>query len=278
MRQWVFHRVAATCFVVGLVLFGSFGVARSAHGLFPPDQVAAILRAKGVMVGYEDGTLRWEGTVSRAEAVKILLTAIGESTPSLERSTMVFLDVNQSHWAFGHITFAAEIGLIRGRPEKIFDPDQGVTMAEFMVMASRVYAGLGSQAGTVDQQVRIEPPWAASELAGWPDLVGLVAGKASAVNLDYPASRGEVAVLVAMMMERLGLAYDLTGVVETVSTKGERLLLRADDGPASVEIPLDNDVSWYVDGISANSEFVVGRRAKVVLDALGRGAVVIVGS
>lgn len=275
MRRGRVLRDVLACFMVLLGVLGSVRVTYSASQLLPSEQVAAILRAKEVMVGYEDGSMRWDNTVTRAEAVKILLAAIGEVAPSLKRSPMAFLDVDSSHWAFGHITMAAETGLVRGRPGNVFDPEEGVTMAEFMVMVSRVYAGLGSRAGVPDPRVRIEPFWAAPEIVGWPDLVELVTDRSLSVNLDYPASRGEVGVLTGRMMERLGLAYDLTGVVKGLSDDGRKLFLEIDDGGALIEVPFSGNVLWFGDGVGVDSQSLVGRMVRIVLDPSGKASVVV---
>lgn len=275
MRRGSVLRGVLACFMMLLGVLGSFGMVYSASDLLPSDQVAAMLRTKEVMIGYEDGSMRWDNTVTRAEAVKILLAAIGEVAPSLKRSPAAFLDVSRSHWAFGHITMAAEIGLVRGRPGNVFDPEQGVTMAEFMVMVSRVYGGLGSRAGVPDPRVRIEPSWAAPEIVGWSDLVELVTDKSLSVNLDYPASRGEVGVLTGRMMERLGLAYDLTGVVERLSDDGGKLLLEVDDEGAPIEVPLSGNVLWFADGEPANSQSLIGRAVRIVLDISAKASVVV---
>lgn len=275
MKHSRLARDILACFMVLLWVLGSVKVVYSASDLLPSEQAAAMLRAKGVMIGYEDGSMGWENTVTRAEAVKILLAAIGEVAPSLNRAAMSFLDVTPSHWAFGHITIAAETGLVRGRPGKVFDPDQGVTMAEFMVMVSRVYAGLGGQAGVSDPRVKIEPSWAAPEIVGWPDLVELVTDTSLSVHLDYPASRGEVGVLTARMMERIGLAYDLAGVAERLSDDGRKLLVKVDDGVAPVEVPLSDNVVWFSGGVAADSQSVMGRTVRIVLDTYGRASVVV---
>jgi hypothetical protein len=275
MRRGSVLRGVLACFMMLLGVLGSFGMVYSASDLLPSDQTAAMLRAKEVMIGYEDGSMRWENTVTRAEAVKILLAAIGEVAPSLARSPMAFLDVSRSHWAFGHITMAAEIGLVRGRPGNLFDPEQGVTMAEFMVMVSRVYAGLGSRAGEPDPRVRVKPAWAEPEIVGWPDLVELVTGESLSVDLGYPASRGEVGVLTGLMMERLGLAYDLAGLVQRLSDDGTKMVLAVEDVGGPIEVLLDDEVLWFAEGAPAGPDSFVGRAVRIVLGSSGRASVVV---
>jgi len=269
------NRLIIVGLIVGVCVGLPSGVVCSAPSLRPSGEVEAMLKCKGVMIGYEDGSMRWETTISRAEAVKILLTAIGEVAPSLSRTPSVFLDVRASHWAFPFITMAFEVGLVKGRPGRVFDPEQAVTMAEFMVMVSRVYDSLGSQSEVGEPPITIEPAWAAPEIVRWPDLVELVLEESLSVNLDYPASRGEVGVLTARMMERLGLAYDLAGTVERLDQDGKTLLLRPLDGSFLVEVRLSGDVRWFVNGVLANPQGFVGRSVKVALDASGRGSVVV---
>lgn len=260
-----------------VVLAGMLHPLAVAHSssLLPPEHTAAMLRAKGVMVGYDDGLMRWDEPVTRAEAVKIVLVAIGENIPSLNRSAMPFLDVGQDHWAFGYITLAAEIGLVKGRPGRVFDPEQGVTMAEFIVMVSRVYASLGADPGNPLQGIRIEPSWAAPEVGLWCELVELIADGPVSIDLGYPASRGEVAVLTARMMERFGLAYDLSGVLELVSSDGKRVVLRTADTGPSLEVPLDESVGWYPREVGERGQGAIGKVVRIVLNASGKAALVV---
>jgi len=275
MRRCGVRRGILACFVIVSAVWALGGAAYSASALPLSDQVAAILGAKGVMIGYEDGSMRWDSRVTRAEAVKILLTATGEVSPVPSRSSMVFLDVDPSHWAFGFVTAAAEIGLVRGRPGRTFDPDGSVTMAEFMAMVSRVYASLGGDRERALLDVRVEPSWAAPELTAWPELLELVASGSSYVNLDYPASRGDVAVVSAKMMEGLGLAYDLSGVVERVSSDGNRIFLRTDNAGLALEVPVSENVRWYPRDAGEKGQGAIGRVVKIVLDASGKAAVVV---
>lgn len=276
--MWLSRLWGSVVVLVALAFGFSAATAAFAQGsTIPPPQVAAMLMAKQVMVGYGDGDMRWGNTITRAEAVKMFLAAIGEVAPSLTRAPMPFGDVPQTHWAFSHIALAAEMGLVRGRPGNIFDPDQGVTMAEFMVMVSRVYVGLGSEAGKANTQVQIKPEWAAPEIVGWPDLVELVAEGSAAINLDYPASRGEIGVLAGRMMERLGLAYDITGVLKEYSPAGSRLVLDLGDGRSPVEVAAAGNTLWFLDDAVVMPTALVGRTVHVVLDGPGSAAVVIGG-
>lgn len=247
----------------------------SVAGAIPSAQVAAMLKAKRVMIGYGNGDMRWGNTITRAEAVKLLLAAIGEVTPSLSRAPAPFGDVSQDHWAFSHISMAWEMGVVRGRPGNIFDPEEGVTMAEFMVMVSRVYVGLGSEAGAPNPRVQIKPEWASPEIAGWPDLVQLITENSRIIDLDYPASRGEIGILAGRIMERLGLAYDLSGILKDYSAGARRLLVVIEDGGRPVEVGAADGILWFSEDGFASSSALIGRKVYIVLDSEGRAGVVL---
>ena len=86
------HAMLAAVMVAFVLISGQPAHAKTS--LVPSPTLAAILRVKQVMVGYGAGEMRWENTVTRAEAVKILLAAIGEVAPSLNRAPMAFVDVD----------------------------------------------------------------------------------------------------------------------------------------------------------------------------------------
>lgn len=279
MRKRTVHggmgRVVIVWMVVCVHVSVSNGVALSASKLVPPEQVAAVLKAKNVLVGYDDGTIRWERTVTRAEAAKIVLAAMGEVVPALSRSRMPFRDVSPSHWAFAHVAVAAEMGLVKGLPGNVFDPDRGVTLAEFMVMLSRGYRMLGGLPEEARSGISIEPPWAAQEILQCPELVELVRNELPSVDLDYPASRGEVAVLTGKLMEQIGLAYDVVGVVEGLNRGGTGLILRVEDSGELLELSLPVGELCFRDGLVVNAQSIIGCAAGVVLDGDGKVAVVV---
>jgi len=270
MKREKMVKAALACFMCSAVVVGLFQV-----GYCASEFELVVLWAKGVMVGYEDGSLRLDQPVTRAQAVKILLAAIGEGSSGPTSSNEAFLDVGRSHWAYGYVMAAAEIGLARGRPGSIFDPEQAVTMAEFAVMIGRVYTRLGGARSIAVPEIDVEPSWAAPEIAVWPELVEMLVKSGTVVNLDYPASREQVAALTAWMMDRLGLIYDLTGIVDRISQDGRRLDLRVDDSTFRVEVLLSEKVQWYMGTASADARDVVGRLVRVVLDTSGRAAVVV---
>lgn len=81
--------------------------------------------ALGIITGYDDGSVKPEATVTRAEMAAILLRATAMTTLSTYRN--IFTDVDASHWAANTIQTASDEGAINGMGDGTFNPDGDVT-------------------------------------------------------------------------------------------------------------------------------------------------------
>ena len=106
-----------------------------------------MLSALGVVQGYEDGSFKPEGTVTRAEAAKMIFTirnggnANADSFKSVASS---FTDI-KGHWAEGYIKYCQSMGIIAGKSATTFDPNGTVTGVE---LAKMMLVTLGYDAQT----------------------------------------------------------------------------------------------------------------------------------
>ncbi|WP_461372821.1 S-layer homology domain-containing protein [Candidatus Aquicultor sp.] len=87
-----------------------------------------VLAAKGIVSGYTDKTFKPLLPISRAEFTKLVVTS--QNIPVATTFTGRFPDVPQSHWAWPYIEAAAQRGLIEGRPNGRFAPDESVQRQE----------------------------------------------------------------------------------------------------------------------------------------------------
>jgi subtilisin len=94
------------------------------------------LHSKKVLNGYSGNRLMPNKLVTRAEAVAMLGRALG--LDGEKRSTR-FSDVPVSSFASGYIEAAAEQGIVNGRLDGSFRPDQPVTRAEMAILLARAY-------------------------------------------------------------------------------------------------------------------------------------------
>ena len=93
----------------------------------------------GIINGYEDGTFKPEGTLTRAEMTKILVCALGyeEEANALKGDTK-FTDVSpKADWASGYINLAVDKGIVEGVTDSTFAPSEPVTTGQLVAMVLR---------------------------------------------------------------------------------------------------------------------------------------------
>ncbi len=215
---------------------------------------AQVLKAKDVMVGFGDGYMGWEETLTRAQAVKIIITAMNYASKADESVTLnpVFPDVKTSHWAFKFINLACEFDIVKGFPDGNFYPENQVTKAEYLVMLSRMYKALGGTYGD-PSGLSIKPSWMAQEVLRVPDLMSILKPK-SEESFGQDIKRSEAAILIHDLMARFGLLYDLFG--KLIKADENQIVIELDTDQI-VAIPLSFEFKCIKDGNELSvSEFI----------------------
>lgn len=97
-----------------------------------------LLRKFGIVQGYEDGSLRLEQLITRAEMIKVIVTAAGDAQyANMMQGQAAFSDTAK-HWASGYIALAKARGYANGYPDGTFQPNKNVTYEEVIAFISRV--------------------------------------------------------------------------------------------------------------------------------------------
>ena len=96
------------------------------------NNAVSTLTNAGVLDGYEDGTFKPNGNITRAEFATITARFF-EATYDGEN---LFPDI-EGHWAQDYINEAANAGIVDGYPDGTFQPQQLITRAEAMTMVNR---------------------------------------------------------------------------------------------------------------------------------------------
>lgn len=120
-----------------------------------------MLSALGVITGYEDGSFKPDGTVTRAEAAKMIFAIRNNGSinaDSFKNTSTTFTDI-QGHWAEGYIKFCQTMGVIAGKSATTFDPNGNVTGVE---LAKMMLVTLGYDA---EKAGIYGPTWATTTLA-----------------------------------------------------------------------------------------------------------------
>lgn len=101
------------------------------------------LIAAGIVEGYEDGTIRPEGTITRAEFAKIAVVAMGlEAAADAVVGTTDYNDTVAGAWYTGYINIATTNDLIQGYPDGTFKPNDPISNNEAVTILVRML-GLG---------------------------------------------------------------------------------------------------------------------------------------
>ena len=106
-----------------------------------------VLVGIGVINGMDNGKFEPDGSLTRAQAAKIIAYLMLGATNAENMSNAAaqkFDDVPTSHWAAGYIEYAANLGIINGVGDNKFDPEASLSTAAFSKM---LLCALGYQAG-----------------------------------------------------------------------------------------------------------------------------------
>lgn len=153
------------------------------------------------IVGYEDGLIRPEANITRAEVAAIFFRLLDSETRESYLSTENnFYDVNEGDWFNSSVSAMAAMKIISGYPDGGFHPSANITRAEFAAIASRFEQnGNTSEASFAD----IYEHWAQKEINvasnnGW--VLGYEDGS---FRPDQYITRAEAMAMVNRVLQRI---------------------------------------------------------------------------
>ncbi len=166
--------------------------------------------ALNIINGYPDGSYKPEGTITRAEACKMICVALnGGKEPTLGTTTKASFTDTKGHWAEKYIESCVAQGIVAGIGGGKFAPNGNVTGSQF---AKMLLIALGYKA---DAQGYVGAPWEvnvnvdASAKGLYTDLSGMDPSKA--------LSRDNAAQMVWNAMQ----AYEVEYKYNLVSENGQ---------------------------------------------------------
>ena len=160
---------------------------------------------KSYIQGYENGEVRPEGNMTRAEAAAIFARNIAEiKNEKITNSKSTFTDVDTNLWYNQYIAYLDKYGIIEGYNDGTFAPDANVTRAEFVTMCSRFYKLIGEVATGKANDFKDVPVdhWAVQYINSAVSM-GWIKGYAdNSFKPDSKISRAEVVTIVNRATER----------------------------------------------------------------------------
>lgn len=137
-------KILSFVLVLAMVL-GSVSMAFAATEATFPDvegtesyaEAANVLKAVGVLEGYNDGKFKADRNITRAEAVKLVVVAMGLPVKEGNSYKTIFEDVPENAWYSGYVYWATTLGITQGTTPTTFRPDREVTYDEMITFAMR---------------------------------------------------------------------------------------------------------------------------------------------
>jgi len=172
--------------------------------LIPIDPTPVIYTHYAYMIGFEDGTVRPQANITRAEATTIFFRLISDTHRSgIWSRDNGFSDVAVTGWYNTAISTMDNGGFVAGYPDGTFRPNQSITRAEMTALVVRFmgYGHLTDVQGNTFSDA--QGHWAQDAITvasrrGW--VTGFEDGT---FRPDQPITRAEAAALVNRMLGRL---------------------------------------------------------------------------
>lgn len=175
----------------------------------------SLLAALKLLEGYEDGTFRPDGDITRAEFATVVVRALGQGESAISAAGQTqFNDVAADFWGSGYINVASTLGIVNGYGDGNFGPNDKVTYEQAVKM---MVCALGYEALALDNVGNdVNAVWPQGYLRA-ATQVNILSGVSGVEGVD--AKRWQVARLVYNSLE--------VNVMEKVVQHGEdRHLIR----------------------------------------------------
>ncbi|WP_336772437.1 OmpL47-type beta-barrel domain-containing protein [Paenibacillus sp. MMO-58] len=158
----------------------------------------------GIVHGFNDGTFRPEGQVTRAEFVTMLMNAVIDKSSSAAPESEFSDKDGIPAWAAEAIARAKEFGIVNGYADGSFRPNDQVTRAELVTMLSKA-AGMKPLAPEKVKDLFSDasdiPAWSAGYVAAL-QQAGILQGRGDGKFVPSgQATRAEAAVLLLRLIE-----------------------------------------------------------------------------
>lgn len=151
--------------------------------------VLAKWESQALISGYEDGTIRPDNEISRAEFVSLVNRVAGYQAAG---STVKFSDVKTGDWYAGQVAIAVNEGYIGGFEDNTFRPNDSVTRAQAAAIIARI-KNLPSDAVRANQfaDAAATPDWAKGVVGAVANAGYMIGDEANNFNAEKALTRAE---------------------------------------------------------------------------------------
>ena len=167
-------------------------------------EAVAVLNGMDVFKGYEDGSFKPQGNITRAEVATIIYRIYTGDVAKNDKSGLYatynkFSDMAGAGWAQGYIGYCANAELVKGYPDGTFKPSGNVTGYEVLAMILRAvgYDKNGEFTGA---------DWALN-VAKYAEQLKILKNVDKNTNLGAPATRELVAEILFRAIQQNLVTY-----------------------------------------------------------------------
>ena len=121
--------VVALTMVLGTVGFAAYTDVAEDAGEYT---AVSTLSSLSILTGYEDGSFKPDGDITRAEFATVVCRALGAKVSG--SAVTGFTDVPADHWASAYIAYCAGAGIVNGMGDGTFAPSANVTVEQAVKM------------------------------------------------------------------------------------------------------------------------------------------------
>lgn len=170
----------------------------------------------GYIAGYKDGTFRPDGSITRAELVRIVNQTLQFSDPD-EGAENAYSDVYENEWYYNDLLIAQERDYVEGFPDGTFKPNDNITRQQFCTIVSRLF---GFEAPQIIE-TKVE-----DEITGWATNYVYAVLSAGVMELEEGnlfratenITRGEVCLAMSQFIIDEEIPED-SSVIETIKRR-----------------------------------------------------------
>ncbi|WP_237391991.1 S-layer homology domain-containing protein [Paenibacillus dendrobii] len=212
---------------------------------------------KGYLSGFEDGSLKPNGKITRAE----LAVLINKSFDFQQTSNVTFKDVKSSNWFNQDVAKAVAAGYMKGYTDQTFKPNNAVSRQELAVIIANLLKLSPSDTADRLPDTKNSPVWSKGALGAVIDA-GLMNGQDQKFRPLDSASRAEaVSVLdrASKLKDTYTVSYNKAGVY----------------GPASGTETVKGSVKINAPGVTLQNTVIEGNL--VLGEGIGEGDVFLKG-
>lgn len=95
-----------------------------------------------IVDGYDDGTYKPQGTLNRAELLKIVIEANYADEFEAYSQSNCFKDVPAGEWYTQYVCFAEDVGIVNGYPDGTFKPADNINLVEAVKISLKSFGYL----------------------------------------------------------------------------------------------------------------------------------------